>query len=326
MSKFLIIQTAFIGDVILATPLVEKIHHSFPTATIDFLLRKGNEELFKGHPFLKKVIVFDKKKGRLGELKHIIHEVRNEKYDYVINVQRFLTTGLITTLSGGKCTIGFDKNPLSCFFNIRVKHTIKERLHEIQRNLKLVENITDNLIQQPVLYTTDADNKKVLPYKSKPYVCIAPASVWFTKQYPKEKWVELINALPKQYTIYLIGSKTDFTLAQEIIDCAHSDIKPINLCGIFNLLESAALIKDAAMNYVNDSAPMHLASAVDAKTTAIYCSTISEFGFGPLAKHSKIVEIQNNLICRPCGLHGKKSCPKHHFKCAYDINLEQLLF
>ena len=79
------------------------------------------------------------------------------------------------------------------------------------------------------------------------------------------------------------------------------------------------------MNYVNDSAPMHLASAVNAPVCVIYCSTVPHFGFGPLSDISNIVEVKENLDCRPCGLHGHRACPKGHFKCAQQIDVQQLL-
>ena len=80
------------------------------------------------------------------------------------------------------------------------------------------------------------------------------------------------------------------------------------------------------MNYVNDSAPLHFASAVNAPVKAVFCSTVPEFGFGPLSEHAEIVEVKDKLGCRPCGLHGAKSCPRGHFKCAHDISLAQLAF
>ena len=82
---------------------------------------------------------------------------------------------------------------------------------------------------------------------------------------------------------------------------------------------------NATMNYVNDSAPMHMASAMNAPTTAIFCSTIPDFGFGPLSDQARIVETDENLECRPCGLHGFKKCPEGHFKCANTIDTESLL-
>jgi heptosyltransferase-2 len=82
-------------------------------------------------------------------------------------------------------------------------------------------------------------------------------------------------------------------------------------------------MRDAAMNFVNDSAPMHFASAMNAPTTAFFCSTIPEFGFGPLSEKARIVETEEQLECRPCGLHGKKSCPLGHFKCG-SVTQEQI--
>ena len=113
MQKFLIIQTAFIGDVVLATVLIEKLHDFFPDAQIDFLLRKGNEQLLTGHPYIHELLIWDKKKNKQKNLFRMLKRIRKNKYDKVINVQRFFATGILTAFSGAKETIGFDKNPLS---------------------------------------------------------------------------------------------------------------------------------------------------------------------------------------------------------------------
>jgi heptosyltransferase-2 len=153
---------------------------------------------------------------------------------------------------------------------------------------------------------------------------MAPASVWYTKQLAIEKWIALAKAIDSNTAIYLLGSPTDKEMCNRIInESKHPNIK--NLCGELNLLASAALMKDAYVNYVNDSAPLHLASAMDAPVIAVYCSTIPAFGFGPLSTKSRIVETPEKLSCRPCGLHGKKACPQGHFKCATTIQISQLL-
>src|SRR5947208_488432 len=120
--KILVIQTAFIGDVVLATALIENIHAAFPDAQIDFLLRKGNEALLAKHPFLNQVLIWDKKEGKLPNLFNLLRQIRKQKYDKVINVQRFAATGFVTAFSGGKETIGFDKNPFSALFTRKVSH------------------------------------------------------------------------------------------------------------------------------------------------------------------------------------------------------------
>lgn len=327
VQKFLIIQTAFIGDVVLATSLIEKLHRHFPDAEIDFLLRKGNEGLLINHPFLHEVLIWDKKKKKLPNLWKMLRLIRKKKYNKVINVQRFMATGILTAFSGAKETIGFDKNPLSFLFTKKIKHVIsdeKNPIHEIDRNTELIKYFTDEVVFKPRLYPSTDDEVAIKKYKNGLYITVSPASVWFTKQYPKEKWIEFLNKIPSSSNVYLLGSPTDTLLAEEIrAKTSHSNV--INLCGQLSFLQSAALMKDAQMNYVNDSAPMHFASAVNAQVTAVYCSTLPSFGFGPLSDKSFIVEIEEKLSCRPCGLHGKRACPLGHFDCAYKIKTEQLL-
>jgi len=327
LQKFLIIQTAFIGDVVLATGIIEKLHAYFPGAQIDFLLRKGNEGLLANHPYLHGVLVWDKKEGKLKDLRRLLHIIRNTGYDKVINVQRFAATGILTAFSRAGEKIGFNKNPLSYLFTTKVKHVISTSLqpkHEIERNNDLIAHFTDAVVFKPRLYPAENDFTFVEPYKQSPYICIAPSSVWFTKQYPADKWISFIKKMPSRYSVYLLGAAPDKALCDEISNaCAGKTIT--NLCGKLNFLQSAALMKDAQMNYVNDSAPMHFASSVNAPVTAVYCSTLPSFGFGPVSDASFIVETEEQLACRPCGLHGRKACPLGHFKCAYTIKDEQLL-
>jgi heptosyltransferase II len=322
LRSFLIIQTAFIGDVILATALIEKIHQFYPEAEIDFLLRKGNETLLLNHPYLREVIVFDKKK-KYKNLFFLIKKIRSNRYDQLVNVQRFATTGIMAMLSKAKHRIGFNKNPLSFFNTTTISHEVGN-LHEVDRNQRLIASFTDTASAKPKLYPTLTDFDTVKKYQSGSYYCIAPTSVWFTKQWPAEKWIELIQKIQdKEKSIFLLGAPADHHVC-ESIRLASGLSKVINLAGKLNFLESAALMKSAEMNFVNDSAPMHLASAMNAPVTAIYCSTVPSFGFGPLSDKSKIVETKEKLDCRPCGLHGFKDCPKGHFKCATTIAITPL--
>jgi ADP-heptose:LPS heptosyltransferase len=327
VQKFLVIQTAFIGDVVLATGIIEKLHAYYPDAQIDFMVRKGNEGLLINHPYLHQVLIWNKKEGKLKNLWKLLSQIRKRRYDKVINVQRFAATGILTAFSGGKETIGFDKNPFSRFFTTTVPHIISDGTvtrHETERNNALIQHITDAVVSKPRLYPSAADETVVQPYTAKSFITISPASVWFTKQYPYDKWIAFINRLPVDFQVYLLGAPGDVTLAEQIKAGVPGHAVAI-LCGKLSFLQSAALMKRAVMNYVNDSAPMHFASAVNAPVTAVYCSTLPSFGFGPLSDQSFIVEMQPPLYCRPCGLHGQKACPEGHFRCAYEIREEQLL-
>lgn len=324
LNKILVIQTAFIGDAILATGILEKLHQYYPSAQIDFLVRKGNEGLFAQHPFIHQLLVWDKKNGKYKNLLNTLKTIRNNNYDLVVNLQRFAASGFLTAFSKAKKTIGFSKNPLSFLFTHKVEHQYNH--HEIVRNHYLISAITDNGAAKPKLYPSPADYQKVEEYKTTPYICIAPASVWFTKQFPKEKWVEFLNAIPSHIKVYLLGAQSDAPLCDEIINTvANTHASCINLAGQLSLLQTTALMRDAVMNYTNDSAPLHLASSINAPARAMFCSTVSSFGFGPLSDNSAIIETDLQLDCRPCGLHGHKACPKGHFKCALSIDVQKMV-
>ena len=323
LQKILIIQTAFLGDVILATALVEKLYQHYPESELHFLVRKGNEHILEGHPFLSKILVFDKSERKYKNLLRLILEIRNQHYDLVVNVQRFFTTGLITLFSGAKIKAGFDKNPLSRFYTVKAVHDF-DGSHETERNQKLIVWMTDVEPAMPKLYPSTANYEKVDTLTDKPYLCIAPASVWYTKQFPPQKWTEIIRSLTGKLMIYLLGSGKDANLADQIISSLPGD-NIRNLCGQMDILDTAALMKNAVINIVNDSAPMHIASAMNAPVCVIYCSTIPRFGYGPLSDHKYIVEYSGDLYCRPCGIHGRDSCPEGHFKCALEIETAKII-
>ncbi len=324
----------------LATSILEKLHAHYPDAAIDLVVRKGNDGLFTGHPFLRTLHVWDKRQGKTGSLFKLIGTLRKQRYDHVINAQRFFSTGLMTALSGGKETIGYDKNPLSFLFSRKVKHQIPEPaelrkhpvksdavvIHEVDRLNDLIAHLTDGARPLPKLYPSTADRAAVdhliIKSSNRPtnYLTIAPASVWFTKQWPAEKWIELIKALPADHRIFLIGAPGDIPLCERITkEAGRGEV----LAGKLSLLGTAALMEGAAMNYVNDSAPLHIASAMNAPVAVVFCSTVPAFGFGPLNANGRIVERLEPLYCRPCGLHGYKACPQGHFKCAWEINVSQ---
>ncbi len=324
LNKILVIQTAFIGDAILATGILEKLHQYYPTAQIDFLVRKGNEGLFAQHPFIHQLLVWDKKNGKYKNLLNTLKIIRNNRHDLVVNLQRFAASGFLTAFSKAKKTIGFSKNPMSFLFTQKIQHQYNH--HEIVRNHYLISSITDDEAANPKLYPSPTDYQKVEGYKSAPYICIAPASVWFTKQFPKEKWVEFLNAIPSPINVFLLGAPNDATLCNEIINTVtNTNASCTNLAGQLSLLKTTALMRDAVMNYTNDSAPLHLASSINAPARALFCSTVSSFGFGPLSDNSVIIETDLLLDCRPCGLHGHKACPKGHFKCALTIDVQKMV-
>ena len=370
MKQFLVIQTAFLGDAVLVTSIVEKLHAWHPDAQIDLVVRKGNELLFaKGqvvggtleraagemadgtyvpgfheHPFLRRIFIWDKRQGKTRSLFRLIGELRKTRYDHIFNAQRFFSSGLVMLLAHGNEKVGYDKNPLSFLFSRKVKHVIPDPkemrgrapspddpLHEVDRLNALIAHLTDATRPLPKLYpfagARELAEHVVYKYTEDEgrYVCIAPSSVWHTKQWPEQKWVELVRSLPPELHVFYIGAPTpnDYSLCKRIADA--SGRGEVVIEELLSPLASAALMQGAAMNYVNDSAPLHIASAMNAPVTAVFCSTVPAFGFGPLRANGRIVETTEKLDCRPCGLHGYRACPEGHFRCALGIDVRTVL-
>ena len=336
-KTILIIQTAFIGDTILASHFARAVKDQFPNSKIHFFLRKGNESVIQGLPTIEKTWIWDKAGGKTKNLFKLILEMRKTKYDHVFNLHRHFNSGLVTALMRSPMKVGFKQNPLSFFYDEKINHLIPHRpvenekviWHEVQRNLQLLrlaaptlEISNDSKLYRPELPIQQKNRDKVLPYITGDYFVVAPASVWFTKAWSESKFRELTQELSKLGKVYFIGAGADKDLCDRI---GADTPNTVNLCGQLNLLDSAALMEKAKRVFVNDSAPLHLASCVNAKTTAIFCSTVPAFGYTPLAQDSVVIDTGDRLSCRPCGLHGHKACPLTHYKCSLDIEIREVL-
>ncbi len=319
MKSILIIQPAFLGDLILSTALVEKLSEYYPDAKIDLLLRKGYQRILKNHPKIRSLLIFDRKK-KWKSLRQLLTKIRQNQYDLVINTHRHFSAGLLTAFSGSQQKIGFKQNPWSWTFHKKVNHAWN--LHETHRNHLLIAELTNEQPAKPRLYPNPKD-QKVLKNYPKPYISISPASLWATKQLPLEIWAKFTDALPQELDILLMGGPSDQEICQQLANQSqHQNIKII--AGQHSFLEDVVLMQHAKMNYVLDSAPLHICSAINAPVTAVFCSTSPSFGFGPLSDTAFIVETAQALDCRPCGAHGHKKCPKGHFHCA-QITVQQLI-
>lgn len=326
-KTILIIQTAFIGDTILASHFARAVKDLYPNSKIHFFLRKGNESVIQGLPTIEKTWVWDKAGGKTKNLMKLISELREIKFDMVFNLHRHFNSGLVSAMMKSPFKAGFKQNPLSMFYTRKINHQIPDPRgwHEVQRNLELIPDykIADNSkIYKPELPIQQKNVDKVSQFVSDNYFVVAPASVWYTKAWSEHRYRELTSELSKMGKVYFIGAPSDKDLCDRIREGFPNTE---NLCGALNLLDSAALMKKARRVFVNDSAPLHLASCVNAKTTAIFCSTVPAFGYTPLADDSVVVDVGNELSCRPCGLHGYQKCPLGHFKCSEDIQIKKVL-
>lgn len=329
MSKrVLIIQTAFLGDVILTLPLVQILKKENPDWQIDFLCIPATSVLFKHNTLVNKLIVFDKRGG--DSFRRIKKEVKNN-YDIVISPHRSARSSLIAFFSKAKTRITFDKTSQSFLYTYKVKYVTG--IHEIQRNLSLLKplGIEEEGIVKPELFLSSDEvnaidklfsneNKK----REDDLIALAPGSVWFTKRYPKEKFAEVLKLLNNTTSkIFLIGGEADRELGEYVT--AKSDNKNIiNTIGKLNVLESAELIRRCRVLLTNDSAPLHIANSVGTKVVSIFGATVPQFGFFPYGKEDVILETEG-LKCRPCSIHGGDKCPIGTFVCMHNIK-EQTVY
>ena len=330
ISRILIIQTAFLGDVILCTPLIKAARKLFPNSFISFLLIPETKNVLENNPHLNEILVYDKR-GKEKGLKNFIKQVRRIKkkdFDLAIIPHRYIRSALLAYLAGIPQRIGFDKGTGSFLFTHKV--TYQNDLHEVDRNLRLVKDFSHDLSDgAPELFPSPEDFSYASQLlqdagvkENDRIVGIAPGSVWATKRWLPERFAQVSDLLTKEAgsKVVFLGSKQDERLCLEI--ATFMEKQPVILAGKTNILQSAAVISKCQVILSNDSAPVHIASAMKRPVVAIFGSTIPEFGFGPYGEDYTIIE--KKMECRPCGIHGKNRCPKKHFRCMTEITTREV--
>lgn len=325
---YIIYQTAFIGDIILSTSIVRTIRENCADSKIIFITTPAGKNLLQNNPSIDEIIVYDKRsadKGIAGIIRitRRLREIIKSEESVYISPHRFIRASVIGFLSGSPVRVGFTDSTLSFLYN----HTVNYEygIHEIERNFRLLQkvpgiNIENVFAANPELFPSHDDFTKVKEilgdafHAGETVISIAPGSVWKTKRWPEESYVKLVELLQQEgVKIALIGGVEDRGLCDRICrdDC-------LNLAGELSFLESTALIGLTKAIVTNDSAPLHIASAMNVPAIAIFGATTSDFGFGPLSENSVILE-RRDLECRPCGRHGGMECRKGHFECMNKI-------
>ncbi len=321
--RILVIQTAFLGDLLLTTPLFRALRDKFPEAYIAALAIPTTAAILENLPELDRVLVHDKKSGGVKELIRILKAVRREKFDTVISPHRSTRSTLIALYSGARIRVGYKENELSFFYNRRIVRPMQ--LHEAERILALLQPLGGSEENpRPHLAVSPDEQAYVRELMGEaPYALVSPGSAWVTKRWPSEHFGEVVSRLEERgYRVAIIGGPGDREAAEETAEKVSAAVP--NLAGKTTLRQMAALIAEAGLLVCNDSAPVHVASAFDTPTIAIFGPTTPEMGFAPLGKRSLAVGLPG-LDCRPCSEHGGDSCPEGHFACMQQLSPETVL-
>ena len=324
-GSILVVQTAFVGDVILVLPLLQLLHEKFPGSTITVVTIPAAEGLLANHPAVGRVIVYDKRGADAGPggLIRMASRLRASRIDTALIPHRSIRSALLCRLAGIPVRIGFDTSAGRFLLTQSVRYVATD--HEIKRNLALAAplGVASTGLRFPRLYPSEADRLAVDAFMRQSFgpdavaprcIAVAPGSVWNTKRWPESKFILLIRSLLEAgWHVVLVGGGADRDLCSRLASAAH-DPHLADASGRFSLLESAHLIGRCAALVSNDSAPVHLAVAMSIPVLAIFGPTLPSFGFAPPGPGDRVVDTAG-LWCRPCSIHGGKRCPTGTFDC-----------
>jgi len=314
--RVLVIQTAFLGDIVLTIPLLRALKKYNPEAEVYLLTTPTGKELLKGQDIVDKIIVYDKKDTEKGisALINKIRFIRTLNIDTVISPHRSIRSGLIALMSGAHIRIGYRLFYLIPFYNIRIKRN--KNIHEIDRIVSLLDVFGIRLSNEeryPLLKTGKITRQGRL-------IGIAPGSNWYTKQWTQQGYAELIKLLHKDgYSIVLIGNDSDKNTADKIKAMAGVGVN--DMVGKTDIKELVELLSSIMLLVTNDNGAMQVAQAVNTPIVAIFGPTVPEQGFAPIRPNTIVVE-NKGLYCRPCSPHGPMECPEGHFLCMKSITPE----
>jgi heptosyltransferase-2 len=320
----LVVQTSFLGDTVLTTPLLAELARRAPT---DVLVTPASAPLLANNPSVREVLVYDKRgqdRGLTGFVR-LVRKLRARRYQAAYLAQGSLRSGALTFASAIPRRVGFETSAGRRFYTECVAYADNE--HHALRLLRLGLPYHASPTQaqwRPKLYPGARERTDVdallgdAGWTSVPYVVFAPGSIWGTKRWPF--YTELAKLLD-DVRIVVVGAAADAELARALV--AAIPDRALDATGRLSLLASAELIRRARALVTNDSAPLHLASAVDTPTVAIFGPTVPEFGFGPLAQQREIAG-HTDLACRPCDRHGPQRCPLGHWRCMREITPAQI--
>ena len=306
LKKIIIIRLSSLGDILLSTPFIRSIKNQLPEIKIDYIVREEYSDVLKLNPYLNKVLTFSRIENDNDK---ILEEVKNSKYDFVIDLQNNLRSKKIVSKINSQL-VRFSKNSWNKFLLVNFK--INKLNDASQIPIRYAQALPGFQLDGKGLdLFTDKSPSPELRQKED-LIGFCPGARHFTKRWPKEYFIGLGKELNQSgYTIVLFGGRTDKELCADI----NKEItNSIDLCSDNNILQTAADMKLCKAVICNDSGLMHTASSVGTKVIAIFGSTVKEFGFAPYKCPNLILE-NNSLTCRPCSHIGKDHCPKKHFNC-----------
>ncbi|MDQ2718745.1 MAG: glycosyltransferase family 9 protein [Bacteroidota bacterium] len=317
IKKFLIIRFSSIGDIVLTTPVIRCLKKKYPDSVIHYLTKKIFAGIIQTNPNVDKVLLLR------DDLNETIDEIKNEKYDDIIDLHHNLRTLRIKKSIKKIPFHSFNKLNIEKWIYTNFKIDLLPHMHIVDRYMATVATlgvINDNEGLDYFIPENDLVKKDDLPFSHlHGYIAIAIGAAHNTKKLPVEKLKNLTQKI--QYPIILLGGKEDFINGEKI---AESDtVKIYNACGKFSLNESADIVRNSKLVISHDTGMMHIAAAFKKNIFSVWGNTVPSFGMVPYQTMYEVFQV-NKLWCRPCSKTGFDKCPLGHFKCMNNQSMDAI--
>lgn len=320
--RVLLVRLSSLGDVVLATAAVEALRAERPEAEVDVLTKPGFREVFTNHPGVREVLPWDPAQGML----RLASLVWGRQYDWIVDLHRNLRTAMLRALTPGSRWSGYRKGALRRRLAVWLgRPGLLPGDHVVDRYLAALGPLgLPPRRYLPRLYPGDGPRSAIEGRllgagwdRRAPLVALAPGARWATKAWPPNKWVDLARKIGENRGfVALVGGGDEHDLCRGILEGA--GVPGANLAGRTSILETAAVLQASASLVSNDSAPLHLATAVGTRVVALFGPTVRGFGFYPLGPADAVVELETG--CRPCSLHGDPECPRGERRCLDEVS------
>jgi len=321
LKKILVIRFSSIGDIVLTTPVVRCLKQQLG-AEIHFLTKKQFAPLLEANPNVDRTFTIQK------NVQEVLPELRQQGYDCVVDLHKNLRTAQVRLgLFFKPKWLAFNKLNIEKWLLTALKINRLPKVHIVDRYLAATAPLglkNDGLGLD--FFIAPTENPAALSSGlAKPYIAFAIGAQFQTKRLPKTKIVEICQGL--QAPVVLLGGKDEAAEGSEI--AAQSGGHVVNLCGKLSLQASAAVVRDADLVITHDTGMMHIAAAFQRKILSIWGNTVPALGmypyYGPANEDRNTSFEVGGLGCRPCSKIGHAVCPKGHFKCMMEQDVEKIV-
>lgn len=330
IPKLLIIQTAFLGDAVLTTPLVSALRERYPHSRIEVLCTPEIAEVFRRHPAVDELILFDKRGQDRSWWRRwrLVRCLAERRFGVAILPHRSFTSALLARGAGIPRRIGFSLSQGRWLLTDVVP--FRWGVHDVERNLTLLEPLGARKSAGELWIQAEPAAEESIAHRLQEegvgpadrLLGVNAGSIWGTKRWLPERFAEVADRAMNELgaKVVFTGGPKDRPVMNRVLE--RMARRPLDWVGKTDLRELIALIARCRVFLTNDSGPLHIAVAGRVPTVSLFGPTTRELGFFPYGPGHAVIE--KPLPCRPCGLHGAKDCPLGHFECMRQITVEEV--